>query len=230
MLAGPKKIALLLFARSACADTRKKTLLPSQQKAKQLVGILNRRARKLAKASGLVYFVVDETLQKGPDFANRFHGAFKQVFALGFDQVIAIGNDCPALSVKLINRAQTELQSSEMVLGPCFDGGIYLLGLSRSRFEEMDFLALPWQTDRLIESLQTLQTEGNYRPALPFLHDIDTFQDLRRLFLLRFIPDWFFQVLKSLLFHSFNSSPFYVCLKTVDKSRGIRLRAPPGLC
>lgn len=46
-------------------------------------------------------------------------------------QVILVGTDIPDLSAGVMAAALDHLNTHELVLGPAFDGGFYLIGASR---------------------------------------------------------------------------------------------------
>jgi glycosyltransferase A (GT-A) superfamily protein (DUF2064 family) len=95
----------------------------------------------------LPFFVFSSGQQTGHSFAERFYNAFATVFAQGYDQVIAIGNDCPELKPQDILAAVNLLENQEVVLGPDKAGGIYLLGLTRRVFKTCSsFATIRWNT------------------------------------------------------------------------------------
>lgn len=230
MTSAAENTALLLFTRSASTEARIKALLPKHREARQLAAAMNQRACQLAQASRLSLFIVDETTQVGSDFSSRFHSAFSQVFSQGFDRVIAIGNDCPELTVDLIRRAQFQLQSADMVLGPSHDGGVYLMGLSRSGFNELDFDVLPWQTDQLFARLLEVSSGWNRHYALPYLHDVDSFEELRHLFLSRLLPKCLHQILTCFIEENIPDCPSAFAKKSRAGTFQRQLRAPPVAC
>ncbi len=96
----------------------------------------------------------DETLQRGATFGQRISDAFQQIFAIGYEHVIAVGNDCPALSVVDICFTANAVQRGKMVLGPTNYGGVYILGLSYAHFQSKTFSALRWSTSQLKGDLE----------------------------------------------------------------------------
>jgi hypothetical protein len=88
--------------------------------------------------------------QRGADFEERFLGALDDAFARGFERLVVIGSDTPALRVSDLRRA-LESPAGELWLGPSTDGGFYLLALDRA---DLGMLAgLPWQTSRIRRAL-----------------------------------------------------------------------------
>ncbi len=123
-----------------------------------------------AKSTAYPVFVFSSEKQQGHDFGSRLAHAYSSVFDLGYEKVIAIGNDCPALDRTVINRAVQQLDHHDLVAGPTKDGGVYLLGLQRSTFDAAAFMTLPWQSSALFQVLNAACTQGT---VLPMLMDID---------------------------------------------------------
>jgi uncharacterized protein len=94
--------------------------------------------------------------------------------------VIAIGADTPGLPRALVEQARRALGRSESVLGPCADGGFYLLGLRRCPARLL--AALPWScADTFQQTRARLQCAGLNPASLPHWFDIDRKRDLARL-------------------------------------------------
>lgn len=146
--------ALLIFTRSASLEARQKPLAFRKKNAQKVAQLLNDRVVGLAKGTGLQYFIVNEDLQRGWNFASRLDSAFQYVFDKGFDRVISIGNDCLGLTKAQILRAADDLQEQDLVIGPTQEGGLYLFGLNAKTYQSLDFQTLPWQTSKLYTSLE----------------------------------------------------------------------------
>lgn len=152
--------ALLLFLRNEQDEARYKPLAGSQKGSAALFRQFNRYAIKQARRTGLPLFVIQGDQQVGATFGERLANAYQSVFELGYERVIAIGNDCPELSTGLLLQAAGALAQHGLVLGPTQDGGAYLIGLQRSDFDHAAFANLPWQTDTVYEALQALAGGG----------------------------------------------------------------------
>jgi uncharacterized protein len=176
-------IALVLFARTAAEEACHKKLLPRRAAARQqpVFEAFNDSSLALLAATGLPYFLISSAQQKGHTFGERLHQALAQTFAQGFEQVIVIGNDCPQLTVGDLQRAVALLRQADTVLGPCRNGGIYLLGLSRQAFEKVGTLEqISWQTAAVHQQLTAfLQREQTSVACLPTYADINTPADFR---------------------------------------------------
>lgn len=173
-----KKTALLLFALSPEEEGRHKSFLEKTP----LLHSLNEQAKSIAKESGLPFFHFDEAKQIGTDFGSRFANAIQAVYDLGFDAVITIGNDSPNLSAAHIQQAVKELQYGSAVLGPSFDGGFYLMGLSKDQFNKASFLNFSWNSTSVFTELKNhLEFHEHRLVTLDKLHDIDFLSDLGKL-------------------------------------------------
>ncbi len=93
---------------------------------------------------------------------------------------IALGADAPGIPAALLEAARRELQRHDAVLGPCQDGGFYLLGLRRC---PRGLLAeLPWsQPDTFAHTLARLRERRISTRVLEPYFDLDRVEDLARL-------------------------------------------------
>jgi len=147
--------ALIVFALSAKATAVSKKLVSSSRiNNSKTTNYLHQKTLAIAKNSGIPFFVIDENQQKGDLFGQKLSFSFQTVFDLGFDYVIAIGNDCPALTSEDILKTVTLLHKNQAVLGPDKRDGAYLIGLNRDQFHFDSFAQLPWQTKDTFSSLQ----------------------------------------------------------------------------
>lgn len=118
--------------------------------------------------------------QRGLDLGERMNNAFVRQFAQGYDKVILIGSDIPLLSPEILGEARGALTSHPVVLGPCRDGGYYLIGL-RNPMPEL-FTGIAWGTAQVLRDTVSIlrRRRCNYR-ILPELGDIDFAHDLQQL-------------------------------------------------
>lgn len=170
--------AILLFSRSATQESVSKPLVQKHRSAQRgLAKQLIQQALRVAKSSGFPVFYLTERQQRGHDFGTRFAHAFEQLFALGFQQVISIGNDCPELSTSDLTKAAAQLAHTPFVFGPSPDGGAYLVGIRRDAYAREVLLAIPWQTPHTLKALAA-QTVGQFS-LLVEKADVDTPADLQ---------------------------------------------------
>jgi hypothetical protein len=106
--------------------------------------------------------------------------AFKEVFLEGFNEVLVIGTDIPDLTPSLIDIAIKALKGSDAVIGPCYDGGYYLIGFKKKTFLSDTFKGIQWSTERVFKDTMVVFTKKGYKVhVLPKLRDIDRIEDLR---------------------------------------------------
>ncbi len=118
--------------------------------------------------------------QEGSDLGARLENTFRVLFQQGYDRVAAVSTDSPDLPPEYLREAFRRLEESPVVMGPCPDGGYYLIGMSRlvpDLFREM-----PWSTERVVSlTEERARRLGLYIARLPEWHDVDTAADLGRL-------------------------------------------------
>lgn len=171
------RTAVLFFTRSAEVEADFKQFTSGGQNTKnvQIAASLIEHTREQISDAGLPCFQINEQDQVGSTFGERFANAFQSVFEKGFDHVIAVGNDTPLLKSKHITEAAKRLRSGDVnvILGPSNDGGTWLMGYSREAFDATAFEQLPWNSDRLFESVLQQSKEIGSVDLLEVLSDID---------------------------------------------------------
>lgn len=88
---------------------------------------LGRERREFSLAVGVGRQVRVEP-QRGPDLGMRLSQAFRALVRR-HSRVVILGVDSPTLPGRTIRQAFRELRICDAVLGPCPDGGFYLIGL-----------------------------------------------------------------------------------------------------
>jgi uncharacterized protein len=120
--------------------------------------------------------------QRGHHFGDRLIFAAEDLFKVGFASVCLINSDSPTVPPESFSQAVKllRLPGDRTVLGPCDDGGYYLIGLKslhRELFERID-----WSTERVLEQTRQRATEiGLEVKLLPVGYDVDDRATLRRL-------------------------------------------------
>jgi hypothetical protein len=120
--------------------------------------------------------------QRGHKFGERLYFAAVDLFRCGFNSVCLIDSDSPTVPAANFVQAVKLLTSpgDRIVLGPCDDGGYYLVGLKnphRALFEQID-----WSTECVLD--QTIQRAAKISievKLLPTGYDVDDAASLRRL-------------------------------------------------
>ena len=162
--------AILVFANSAREELKHKAIVQGESLFKGL----NKAVRKTVLKTGLPYIIITEDKQVGDTFGQRLSNAMQSVYKMGYDNVIAIGNDTPQLKASHLLKTAEELQHTKAVLGPTFDGGFYLLGLHKSAFQIETFYSLKWQTKSLTgQLLKHFDSQQILTKLLSVFFDID---------------------------------------------------------
>ncbi|RDC60481.1 hypothetical protein HME9302_01689 [Alteripontixanthobacter maritimus] len=90
---------------------------------------------------------------------------------------IALGSDCPGLTVDHLGEAAGALADHNACVGPASDGGYWALGLMRPM--PWVFTGMEWSTDTVFDqTIQRLRTARASVAILPELSDVDLAEDL----------------------------------------------------
>ena len=120
------------------------------------------------------------TPQVGKHLGKRMENAFKDTFMEGFNEVLVIGSDIPDITPLLINKAFEAFKNHDAVIGPCVDGGYYLIGFTKKTFLPDIFKGIKWGTERVFKDTMGVFSKKNYKVyVLPKLRDIDRIEDLK---------------------------------------------------
>lgn len=175
-------VAILFFTRTAGEEASVKRFISGTGRDNlNIAHHVIRHSHRLFRSLHVPVITITSKNQKGATFAERFISACEDVFELGYENVLTVGNDCLSLTRSLLDFSLRELQTGHDVLGPSTDGGAYLIGLNRHRFNKRKLLSLAWQTDGLFEQLFNCLEETASKPVvlLPVLSDVDQESDLR---------------------------------------------------
>lgn len=112
--------------------------------------------------------------QIGSGFKERFEHAIESLVELGYEEIVAIGRDCPALSAADVAQAFARLSDSRLVLGPDHRGGCYLIGFRAGDRALLHGVRWNRNTD-----CAELTSRASDVFLLPEKHDIDSWADLR---------------------------------------------------
>lgn len=117
--------------------------------------------------------------QEGANLGKRLERAFRQLVR-HHPRAVVMGTDSPALSPRVLRQALQELRWCDAVLGPCPDGGYYLIGLRKA---SKDLLrGVRWGTGFAFgDTLRSLLRHGFSCSVLEPLPDVDRPPDWRRL-------------------------------------------------
>lgn len=134
-------------------------------------------ADALAEMRALVGDGVPLMAQRGDDLGERLAHASADAFAAGRPAVLLVDSDTPTLPPAVLSEAMAALEATDLVLGPAWDGGYYLMGLGApcpALFE-----AMPWSTPAVLaETVRRARRLGRSMHFLPAWFDLDTPEDL----------------------------------------------------
>jgi uncharacterized protein len=123
---------------------------------------------------------VDVLSQRGAGLAAGLRFAFEQLCGDTGRRVIAFNADTPHLPIGTLEAAFAALAVDDLVVGPCDDGGYYLVGAKRSYPELFDAAAMGRES--ACATLLAAAARQSLRVALSVEHyDIDLPHDLTRL-------------------------------------------------
>lgn len=116
--------------------------------------------------------------QQGKDLGERMYNSINKLMNKGYGKVILIGSDIPELKKEYITKALVGLESSDVCIGPTYDGGYYLIGMKKVHFELFNS-KLNWGKKTVLE--RTIEISKENKLAVSFTNrcrDIDTKEDI----------------------------------------------------
>ena len=190
---------ILLFAKYPIPGEVKTRLIPAlgAQRAARLHRRLTEASLDTARATGMPVVVCAAgaplrrfcawlgneprfARQTDGDLGRRMEHAFASAFRRGASRALAIGADVPALTPELLGAAAAGLDHADVVLGPAFDGGYYLIGMRR--LHPALFRGVPWGSEEVLSrTRQSIAAMGLKSLELPVLSDVDRPEDLKPL-------------------------------------------------
>ena len=117
--------------------------------------------------------------QRGKHLGERLSNIFLEKLSQGYEAVSIVDSDSPDLPKSLINESFELLltRQADIVLGPCYDGGYYLVGMRKPHPEL--FRNIPWSTENVLSvTLEKARKMGLNVRLLSIWNDLDTFEDL----------------------------------------------------
>jgi glycosyltransferase A (GT-A) superfamily protein (DUF2064 family) len=169
------RIAILLFAQSDKLESAIKPIATNKRQNDLLWSKMNQKVLGTIHKTNLPYFISDETTQIGTTFGEKLSTAVQAVFDQGFENIIIVGNDTPGLTAQLIHDTDFSLGQNDLVLGPDYNGGAYLIGLSKGVFNKKMFANLSWKTSKVFQQLKAFSEDQVV--ILKPLSDFNTISD-----------------------------------------------------
>jgi uncharacterized protein len=120
--------------------------------------------------------------QRDEGFGRRLYFAAVDLFKCGFESVCLIDSDSPTVPAGNFMQAVKLLScpGDRIVLGPCDDGGYYLIGLKKPHREL--FRRIDWSTELVLaQTRQRAREIGLEIKVLPTGYDVDEGSSLHRL-------------------------------------------------
>lgn len=115
--------------------------------------------------------------QAAGGLGKKIETAFENVFSKGYDKAVIVGTDVPDHTPENLVSAFEKLEGNDVVVGPCPDGGYYLLGMKRL-YKEL-FEGIEWSTSEVLSKTKKKCVNlGLSFTELPELIDIDDEEDL----------------------------------------------------
>jgi hypothetical protein len=193
----PYACAVGVFARAPIAGQAKTRLIPrlgprgAAQFQAALLSDTLRKLRSLSPRLSRYLFIsgghsalfpseenVSIVRQRGSGLGSRLAHAFRKLLRRHAAAVI-VGTDSPLLPARLLRQACQELRACDAVLGPCPDGGYYLIGLRR--FHPGMLTGVRWGTAHAFrDTLRRFLKQDMCCAILPPVADVDRPHDLLR--------------------------------------------------
>lgn len=119
--------------------------------------------------------------QQGTNLGERLHAVLNHCLATGCHQAVVMDSDSPTLPARYLGQAFELLDDPtvDVVLGPCDDGGYYLIGLKEPCASLFDVVMSTATV--LAETVAQAERVGLRVALLPTWYDVDTVQEVDRL-------------------------------------------------
>jgi uncharacterized protein len=192
--------ALLVIAKQPAAGQTKTRLAPPltlAQAASLYAGFLADTldiARGVPDVARLIYYAPGDAAgyfhELAPDFGlmaqagaglgERLNYALTRCLQDGCQRVVVMDSDSPTLPAAYVAQAFASLADHDVVLGPCDDGGYYLIGLNRPHSRLLSEVVMS-QPHVLRDTLRLAALDNLSVALLPGWYDVDTADELARL-------------------------------------------------
>ncbi len=119
--------------------------------------------------------------QQGTNLGQRLAHVLGQALAAGFDQVVAMNSDSPTLPASYLAKAYVDLEpdNTDVVLGPCDDGGYYLIGWKQDHPRLVRDIQM--STPHVLADTLAIAAQERLRVSLlPAWYDVDSPDDVER--------------------------------------------------
>lgn len=119
--------------------------------------------------------------QEGDDLGERLDHALTSYLSRGYERVVIMDSDSPTLPTHYLSQAFDVLSDgADVVLGPCDDGGYYLIGIKKPTPRLLREVHMSTPTVAA-ETIALAKEEGLKLISLPTWYDVDDAASLSRL-------------------------------------------------
>lgn len=151
-------------------------------------------ARAVPDVTRLIYYAPDEaaayfaklapdfllTPQAGLNLGERLDHVLTRCLRAGLQRAVVMDSDSPTLPPAYVAQAFHDLSDHDVVLGPCDDGGYYLIGLTQPQLLLLRDVQM--SQPHVLRDTLALAEQARLRVALlPPWYDVDTVQELAQL-------------------------------------------------
>lgn len=114
--------------------------------------------------------------QSGEGLGLRQWSIFNKIKSK-YENILFIGADCPFITNKTIDEAIAKLKTSDIVFGPAYDGGYYLLGTNKNIGKEI-WCSVNYSSSTTLSEFSDAVSKKYKISKLSILRDIDEEIDL----------------------------------------------------
>ena len=132
--------------------------------------------KKSSKLESIFKHVKKFEIQKGKNLGEKMEAAFIWAFDQKYENVILIGTDLWTLNKDTLLEAKKALENKNIVIGPCYDGGYYLIGMKNLNKEI--FKDIPWSKKEVFRKTLS-KAKDNSIYCLDLKNDIDNKKSLK---------------------------------------------------
>ena len=119
--------------------------------------------------------------QLGSSLGARLDNALSQCLNADYDHAVIMNSDSPTLPSEYVQQAFFELSTSDAVIGPCDDGGYYLIGLNKPSPTLLQDVQMS-TSNVAFDTLALAEKEGLRVAQLPSWYDVDNGDSLKHLY------------------------------------------------
>ncbi len=181
------------------------------------------------QGTGLPFILVDEALQKGNNFGEKYCNALEYCFEKGFEKIISIGTDCATLTSEILLNANTASCKNNLI-GADENGGFYLFALHKNNYSRQLFSTFSWCSAHLLKDIFSYFKNNNLSNPTLFQKgkDINSISDLAKVIKLKNTSSFF-----KLLFQLFNKLNIEINFEPIKINKSYlftsSFRGPPSM-